>query len=451
MKYLKKFTTLDSFNDVKYELEYPTVSLTVEDDNSHWRVEPMGYVEATFETTVANETIPIVCTDNSAYLVTVDGTPYERVTGAGLDGYHEFTNPGIHVVKYYFDQDAKSLSYLFSKGIGSNVPCVSIDFSNFNSKYVKDMSYMLNNIGSKLQSITFGGLFTTKNVKDFTNMLNDYQGEIETFDINLEIIKHFDLSSAKSTNGMFIYKQGYHYFEKETIANMNVNGGYYVSADEVPFGYAEMNALNTEYAILEVDGKVEYIGYDITPKTAIDFTKFQTEEALYGEVYYRWIVKFDDSVNKVIAKNNMYLSDNITSIVGNMDYGLHVCECRNSGYHHTNDVYKKRAAQVFEFIGVGPSGCTKISTVLDDYPNSCYYYQNVELNNNGSFNNALSFSHNDVRFYNTNQNISYNCYYTDRINRDGEYTGVCADSGPVSVSTTSTSMGVGSSYYNSPI
>lgn len=461
MKYLKKFNVVDDYIMESANIEYPTISLTKDNGQIWYCSKPMGFLRAVFKTEEDNQTALLYNLMHGGYSnigdqkngfktdlpykITVDDVEYIPTSdSASTYGYyHTFETAGEHEVKYYYNSDVKALNTLFTSmylmqvNESAPVQIVEIDFSEYDTSNVQDMSYMLYGDSSGIRNVNFGGLFTTKNVKYFNYLTNRWN--IQNYDINLEIIKYFDLSGAENTNGLFTYAKGYHYFEKETIDNMSINDGWYINANEVPFGYRNDSALNTVYAILEVGGKVVYTGYDLNPRTWVDFSGFSSNST------YRWIVKLDDSANTVVTKNNMYLPDNITRVVGNLAYGLGACECGDQGYYHTYDVYQKNAAQVFEFIGVGVNGCSLSDSVLEGYPHSCYYYKNIELNNDADLEGALTFSHNDIVFYNTPKVIAYDCIYTDR----GEF-GICADFSNVSIPTTSQSRGGASTYINSP-
>lgn len=423
MKYLKKYSSEESFNNEFSSLQAPAVALT-EYDNKIWYVrETVGYIRAIIETDYDEQETFLYNNVNMGYTMTdfnsstspikveIDGVDY-AIDKNEMGFYHTFETAGRHEVKYYYDADAYALNAIFMDENSDGIPVVELDFSAFNPKNITDLSYLFTGMRcDKLTNITFGGLFDTKNVKYFDNITGSI--DLNRFEINYSMMKNFDFSSALNKRSIFKYQLDYHYAEKSTVNNCmkeNDVNAQFIKNNEIPYGYlnnSRVKPSNIPYAILEIDGQVVYYETDITPGTKFDFSQYYSE---WDNFSVRWIVKMDDSVKTVVAKNNMALTAQITEVMPNGywgDYG----SCANSGYYYTYIAYNNGGYPAFESIVFGSNGCDMLwSEEGVEHRPSPYYYKNMSGGKyQTNFNiDSIRWSHGVVYLYNTNSEVTGN-------------------------------------------
>ena len=105
--------------------------------------------------------------------------------------FHKFEKEGKHLIKYIFPNKIKKTLFMFSE-------CKSltnIDFSNFDSSIVNDISYMFNKCG-KLNNINLA-YFNTSNVTDMNSLF------YECFKLNYVDLSSFNTSNVEDMSYMF--------------------------------------------------------------------------------------------------------------------------------------------------------------------------------------------------------------------------------------------------------
>ena len=221
MEKLRKFNLEDDYLEIKESLEYPTLSLTDDNDKVWVKEKPISYIIAKyyiseddvnggseFGTQLFGTTYQDIHHIISHYIVD-DGTRVEyNDYNSSINEYHQFTTIGEHTVTLYIKED---INDMFSLGDSFKYTSLSsIDFSHFlESSHVTDMNAMFH-FCINLTSVTFGDNFDTSNVTSMGNMF-----------YNCDNLTSLDLSNFDTSNVTHMHNM---FFGSNNLTSLDLNG-----------------------------------------------------------------------------------------------------------------------------------------------------------------------------------------------------------------------------------
>ena len=230
---LRRFDTIDDYNDEKCSLEVYTISHINEDKSTKYGGGSDSYFIATYNvTSITSKTILLgfSSTDmkqiSKMYIDDVEVTPTSAYT---------FTTLGEHIVKCEFC-NLSSCYKMFNNCYG----LTSVDLSNFNTSKVTNMNYMFSSC-SGLTSLDLSS-FDTSKVTNMISMFNSCSGltsvDLSNFNTsNVTTMRYmftickgltsvdlssFDTSKVTSMSDMFSYCSGLTSLDVSSFNTSNV-------------------------------------------------------------------------------------------------------------------------------------------------------------------------------------------------------------------------------------